>query len=163
MKNLNAVLASLWYQESKNKLIFTIIYTFKMVIYKNYKYKISSKVLIHFIVLLLITVFLNRTVVYNRERLINLIEKRPNGVPLVTVSNHQSCFDDPGLWGTVLWLICIIKCMQFNWIKTNILQVCFPLNSYAIHLRYVGRWRRTTSASPINITQLSSCMVGVIT
>lgn len=73
-----------------------------MVIYKNYKYKISSKVLIYLIVLLLITVFLNRTVVYNRERLINLIEKRPVGVPLVTVSNHQSCFDDPGLWGTVL-------------------------------------------------------------
>lgn len=67
-----------------------------------------------FIVFLLITVFLNRTAVYNRERLINLIAKRPAGVPLVTVSNHQSCFDDPGLWGTVLSLISLIKCIQFN-------------------------------------------------
>ncbi|KAH8292571.1 hypothetical protein KR018_003108 [Drosophila ironensis] len=45
--------------------------------------------------------FWNTTHVHNRERLVNLVGKRPKGVPLVTVSNHQSCFDDPGLWGTL--------------------------------------------------------------
>ncbi|XP_037827570.1 tafazzin homolog [Lucilia sericata] len=44
---------------------------------------------------------MNKTKVYNRERLIEAVAKRPPGVPLVTVSNHHSCFDDPGLWGVL--------------------------------------------------------------
>jgi len=52
-------------------------------------------------------VFLNKPRVYNRERLIQLITKRPKGIPLVTVSNHYSCFDDPGLWGCLpLGIVC---------------------------------------------------------
>lgn len=42
--------------------------------------------------------FLNKTTVYNKEQLLAAM-KRPDGVPLITVSNHHSCFDDPGLWG----------------------------------------------------------------
>ncbi|XP_075170061.1 tafazzin, phospholipid-lysophospholipid transacylase isoform X3 [Haematobia irritans] len=42
---------------------------------------------------------MNKTRVYNKERLIEAVANRPSGVPLVTVSNHHSCFDDPGLWG----------------------------------------------------------------
>lgn len=49
----------------------------------------------------IILVFFNRTKVYNRERLIELVANRPKGVPLVTVSNHHSCFDDPGIWGVL--------------------------------------------------------------
>ncbi|XP_037910620.1 tafazzin homolog isoform X2 [Hermetia illucens] len=47
----------------------------------------------------IIIVWLNKTRVYNKQILIDAIAKRPKGVPLVTVSNHHSCFDDPGLWG----------------------------------------------------------------
>ncbi|XP_047117314.1 tafazzin [Schistocerca piceifrons] len=47
----------------------------------------------------LITEWLNTTKVYNRDILIHALENRPPTVPLITVSNHHSCFDDPGLWG----------------------------------------------------------------
>lgn len=47
----------------------------------------------------LIIVWLNRTRVYHRHYLDTALDKRPRGVPLLTVSNHHSCFDDPGMWG----------------------------------------------------------------
>ncbi|KAI8420579.1 hypothetical protein MSG28_009031 [Choristoneura fumiferana] len=46
--------------------------------------------------------FLNKTTVYNKEQLAAAM-RRPPGVPLITVSNHHSCFDDPGLWGVLEW------------------------------------------------------------
>ncbi|XP_050352674.1 tafazzin [Nymphalis io] len=48
----------------------------------------------------LIVEFLNKTTVYNREALLRAVQ-RPPDVPLLTVSNHHSCFDDPGLWGVL--------------------------------------------------------------
>lgn len=47
-----------------------------------------------------VIVWLNKTTVYNREALSRAIH-RDKGVPLITVSNHHSCFDDPGLWGVL--------------------------------------------------------------
>ncbi|EDW02324.1 GH19953 [Drosophila grimshawi] len=49
----------------------------------------------------IVLVFMNKTRVHNKERLIRAVTARPKGIPLVTVSNHHSCFDDPGLWGTM--------------------------------------------------------------
>ncbi|CAH1101617.1 unnamed protein product [Psylliodes chrysocephalus] len=51
-----------------------------------------SKILIH---------LLNRTKVHNKNIINNVLENRPKQVPLITVSNHHSCFDDPGIWGTL--------------------------------------------------------------
>ncbi|XP_065369929.1 tafazzin [Calliphora vicina] len=62
----------------------------------------------------LVLVIMNKTKVYNRERLIEAVAKRPPGVPLVTVSNHHSCFDDPGLWG-VLPVRYVCNSLKIRW------------------------------------------------
>ncbi|KAG5869333.1 hypothetical protein JTB14_027754 [Gonioctena quinquepunctata] len=51
-----------------------------------------SKILIH---------WLNRTKIHNRNVITNILDNRPKNVPLITYSNHHSCFDDPGIWGTL--------------------------------------------------------------
>lgn len=43
--------------------------------------------------------WLNNVKCHNIGILNKYIEERPDGVPLVTVSNHQSCLDDPLIWG----------------------------------------------------------------
>ncbi|KAM1513423.1 hypothetical protein ACFX1Z_024851 [Malus domestica] len=42
---------------------------------------------------------LNSTTVHNSDTLLRLVRSRPNGVPLVTVSNHMSTMDNPFLCG----------------------------------------------------------------
>lgn len=43
--------------------------------------------------------WLNTVNVHNREILIDAIDNRPKGTPLITLCNHHSCLDDPMLWG----------------------------------------------------------------
>ncbi|XP_037962373.2 tafazzin [Plutella xylostella] len=57
--------------------------------------------------------WLNKTTVYNAEGLARAL-RRPPGVPLLTVSNHHSCFDDPGLWG-VLELRTLLSRRRMRW------------------------------------------------
>ena len=44
---------------------------------------------------------LNQTRVINRDILVEHVFNRPKNVPLITVSNHASCMDDPHLWATL--------------------------------------------------------------
>ncbi|XP_043481212.1 tafazzin [Leptopilina heterotoma] len=43
----------------------------------------------------------NKTTIYNKHIIQRALDSRPKNVPLITVSNHHSCFDDPGIWATL--------------------------------------------------------------
>lgn len=55
--------------------------------------------------------------IYNRDVLINALENRPPGVPLLTVANHHSCADEPLLWGKA---------------RISFFQNCISANSYPL-------------------------------
>ncbi|XP_034108944.1 tafazzin isoform X1 [Drosophila albomicans] len=81
-----------------------------------------------------ILVVLNHTKVYNKDRLIAAVGKRPKGVPLVTVSNHYSCFDDPGIWGTLpISLVC--NTMRIRW-SMAAHDICFTRKLHATFFMY---------------------------
>ncbi|XP_076376643.1 tafazzin-like [Megalopta genalis] len=42
--------------------------------------------------------WLNKATVYNKHIMTRALDCRPKNVPLITISNHHSCFDDPGIW-----------------------------------------------------------------
>lgn len=59
----------------------------------------------NFIVGIVFTIILrirNKFIVKRREILLNAVFHRPKGSGLLTVSNHQSMLDDPGMWAAAL-------------------------------------------------------------
>uniref|UniRef100_A0A1B6CXT3 Tafazzin family protein n=2 Tax=Clastoptera arizonana TaxID=38151 RepID=A0A1B6CXT3_9HEMI len=57
---------------------------------------------------------LNKSKSYNCEYFNKLLTSRPKHVPLITVSNHHSCFDDPGIWGC-LSIRQILNASKMRW------------------------------------------------
>ncbi|KAB7496223.1 Tafazzin [Armadillidium nasatum] len=45
----------------------------------------------------------NNLQVHNRETLRKLIRSEKRKAPLITVSNHTSCIDDPSIWASLRW------------------------------------------------------------
>lgn len=79
-------------------------------LYNNCTSPITTDSAIHHIPL----VVLNQTEVHNRNRLLSAVGDRPRDTPLVTVSNHHSCFDDPGIWA-ILPLRYLCNTLRIRW------------------------------------------------
>lgn len=75
--------------------------------------------------------WLNRTDVYHCEHLLQAM-KRPRGQPLVTVTNHTSCLDDPIIWGATLpWRYFVTNCLYYMRWTMVASDVCFKKPRHA--------------------------------
>lgn len=74
-------------------------------------------------------VLLNKTRIYNKDRLEELVENRPKDHPLLTISNHHSCFDDPGIFGC-LKLRNVASSQRIRW-SLAAYDICFTNRLHA--------------------------------
>lgn len=79
--------------------------------------------------------WLNKTTVYNKETLFDAIDKRPVNRPLVTVSNHHSCCDEPVLWGILKWHHLVTNNEVMRW-TLGASDICFSKEWHAKFFAY---------------------------
>lgn len=73
--------------------------------------------------------FFNNAKVHNRHVILKALNERPKNVPLITVSNHHSCFDDPGIWGTLNWSN-LLRPSKMRW-SLAAHDICFTQSMHA--------------------------------
>ncbi|XP_067632255.1 tafazzin isoform X3 [Eurosta solidaginis] len=119
-------------QPQQLAMSYNIDWIFQRMRFPNTAWYIVSQIVITAVGLLakFVLGFMNKTIVYNKDRLLNVIGRRPVGVPLVTISNHHSCFDDPGLWG-VLPVKYVCNTFKIRW-SMAAHDICFTNKFHSI-------------------------------
>nr|BAN21073.1 taz protein [Riptortus pedestris] len=79
---------------------------------------------------------LNRTNCYNEKTLHSAIYNKPADVPVITISNHHSCFDDPGIWGALNLKLLFSK-RKMRW-SLAAHDICFT-NSFHSYFFMLGK------------------------
>lgn len=114
-----------------------------------------------FFIIAIPTVWMNRTSVYNQKLLSHTIDNKPKHIPLLTLSNHHSCFDDPGIWSKH-WIVrkksngVHLFTWNFIWFISQVSCRCGKIVALR---KFDGRWQRMTSALPIKFTRAFSWQV----
>lgn len=83
--------------------------------------------------------YLNKSEVHNVANLLELLKNRPSGTPLITVCNHDSCCDDPLVFGASMPISSFFfNLKNFRW-TLGAKDVCFnqPLHSLFFRLGQV--------------------------
>ncbi|XP_067226790.1 tafazzin isoform X2 [Chanodichthys erythropterus] len=85
------------------------------------------------------TKYFNSLMVHNQDVLLDLVEERPRETPLITLCNHQSCMDDPHIWGHLLPLISV---SQENSTPDSSAEgnVCLLLELNCHQMERIGLW-----------------------
>lgn len=78
---------------------------------------------------------LNKTNCYNAKSLQDALHDKPKGVPVITISNHLSCFDDPGIWGALNFRTLLSRKMRWSLAAHDI---CFT-NHYHSYFFMLGQ------------------------
>lgn len=76
---------------------------------------------------------LNKSKIYNVEQLTNLIDNRPKNQPLITCCNHDSCCDDPMVFGASLPMKYFFR-NKFRW-SLAAKEICFTQPIYSLFFR----------------------------
>jgi len=65
----------------------------------------------------------NSTVVHGGEHLEKALKGRGSDTALLTVINHQSCLDDPGIWGAILPPSTLADTRIIRWCQSSVVGV----------------------------------------